>query len=109
MRIRAFIPFCLLLGSLIPADMAMAALKWEVVRTEVIDAKSVLKEAELEIKTSDNALIISTNHSIKIQVFTILGRLLISESIPAGTSRLQLPAHGVYIVKTGSITCKVAI
>ncbi|MBD5207041.1 MAG: T9SS type A sorting domain-containing protein [Bacteroidales bacterium] len=87
----------------------MAALKWELVRTEVVDAKSVFKESELEIKTSGNALIISSNHSVKIQVFTILGRLLISENIPAGTSRLQLPAHGVYIVKTGSITCKVAI
>ena len=44
-----------------------------------------------------------------MKIFTILGRLVSSDSIPAGTSQFLLPAHGVYIVKIGDVTCKVAV
>lgn len=93
----------------IAAMPAEAAPKWEAVKTERTDAKSIVKETELEIKTASSTIIVTANHSVQIKIFTILGRLVSSETLPAGTSQLQLPAHGVYIVKAGALTCKVAI
>lgn len=83
--------------------------KWEPLKTERTDAKTVVKETELEIKTASSTIIVTSNHSVQIKIFTILGRLVSSETLPAGTSQLSLPAHGVYLVKIGNLTCKVAI
>lgn len=82
---------------------------WEPVKTERADAKTVMRETEIEIKAASGTLMVSTNHPAQIKVFTILGRLVSSETLPAGKSQLTLPAHGVYIVKVGDLTCKVAV
>lgn len=83
---------------------------WEQVRTEQTSgAKPVMRDNDLEIKAAPLTIIISSSRQTSIKVFTILGRLVSSENLPSGTSRLQLPAHGVYIVKVGDLTCKVAI
>lgn len=83
---------------------------WEQIRSEQTSgAKSVMRDAELEIKASPLTILVTNSRQTPIKVFTILGRLVSSETLPAGTSRLQLPAHGVYIVKVGDLTCKVAI
>ena len=82
---------------------------WEPVKTERADAKSVVRESAIEIKAASGVIIITTNHPVQVKVFTILGRLVSSETAPAGKSQLALPAHGVYIVKVGDLTCKVAV
>ena len=82
---------------------------WEPVKAERQDAKTVMRETEMEIKAASGTLIVSTNQPVQIKVFTILGRHVSSETIPAGRSQLTLPAHGVYIVKVGDLTCKVAV
>lgn len=85
------------------------AKSWEPVKTERSDAKVVMRETEIEIKAASGVLFVSTSHPIQIKVFTILGRLVNAETLPAGKSQLPLPAHGVYIVKVGDLTCKVAV
>jgi hypothetical protein len=82
---------------------------WEQVKTERSDAKTVMRETEIEIKAASGTLLVVTNHQVQIKVFTILGRLVSAETLPAGKSQLTLPAHGVYIVKVGDLTCKVAV
>lgn len=91
------------------ASRAPAPKGWEPVKTERADAKYVVRESELEIKAATGVIIVSSNHPVQIKIFTILGRLVNSETLPAGRSQLQLPAHGVYIVKVGDLTCKVAV
>jgi len=92
------------------AMAAYAAPGWEPVKSEQAStAKSVMKDSELEIKASPGAIMVSNSRQVQIKVFTILGRLVSSETLPPGTSRLLLPTHGVYIVKVGDLTCKVAI
>lgn len=83
--------------------------KWEPVKTEKVAGKSVVKETDLEIKTATSTIIVTANHSVQIRIFTILGRLVSSDTLPPGSSQLTLPAHGVYIVKVGGLTCKVAV
>ena len=82
---------------------------WEAVKVERADAKTVLRDTEIEIKAANGILIVTASHPAQIKVFTILGRLVNSDTIPAGRSQLTLPAHGVYIVKVGDLTCKVAV
>lgn len=87
----------------------MDAKSWEPVKAERTDTKVVMRETEIEIKAASGTLIVTTSHPIQIKVFTILGRLVNADTLPAGKSQLTLPAHGVYIVKVGDMTCKVAV
>ncbi len=99
------------LASLCLTTTAYASPKgWEPVKSEnVSSAKSVMKDTDLEIKAAPGLILISNSSQVQIKVFTILGRLVSNETLPPGNSRLQLPTHGVYIVKVGDLTCKVAV
>lgn len=109
-KMRTYLASVSLLLSAVMAQPVMAAPRgWEPVRVERTDAKTVVHESEIEIRTARSLIIVNTNHPVQIRVFTILGRLVNSETLPAGRSQLQLPAHGVYIVKVGDLTCKVAV
>jgi len=82
---------------------------WETVKSERTGSKQIVKEAEIEIRTTKGAIIVTTSKPVQIKVFTILGQLISSETLPAGTSQLTLGSHGIFIVKTGGLTCKVAL
>lgn len=82
---------------------------WEQVKSEYSELKSIVKDTEIEILTAPSLVVVSSSKPVKIQIFTILGRLVSSETLPAGTSQLSIQAHGVYIVKVGELTCKIAI
>lgn len=110
-RCLKYVASILLLSAMTMGSQPMQAAPkgWEAVRSERTDAKLMAKDTEIEIKAANGVIIVSTNHPASIKVFTILGRLVSSDSLPAGKSQLQLPVHGVYIVKVGDLTCKVAI
>lgn len=83
---------------------------WEQVKSESReDAKVVVKDLDIEISTSRSSIQVSSAHPVQIKVFTILGRLVSEAAIPAGAYRIFIPTHGVYIVKAGTLTCKVAL
>lgn len=99
----------LLLTAATAQPMYSASRGWEVIKAERVDAKTVVRDTEIEIKAATGVVIITTSHPVQVKVFTILGRLVSNETAPAGKSQLTLPAHGVYIVKVGDLTCKVAV
>lgn len=82
---------------------------WEQQRTERSDARSAVKWSEVEVKTVRGAILITTTSRVQIKVFTILGQLISSETLTPGIWQLNMPAHGVYIVKANDLTCKVAV
>lgn len=82
---------------------------WEQPRTERSDARHVVRDSDIEIKAARGVIIVTSSHAVQIKVFTILGQLISSETLPAGTHQLTVQAHGVYIVKAGDLTCKVAL
>lgn len=101
--------------ALLAAMLIMAALPspalakgWETVRTDVSQLKSVAHDSEIEIKVSPGQIVVSASHQVQIKIFTILGQIVSNETLPAGVSRLPL-SHGVYIVKAGDLTCKIAV
>lgn len=86
----------------------VSAKGWEAVRTDVSQLKSVARDTEIEIKVSPGQIVVSSSHQVQIKIFTILGQVVSNETLPAGISRLPL-SHGVYIVKAGDLTCKIAV
>lgn len=110
MKLRALISVLVAMAILAGGVSTYAAPRgWEAVKTERPDAKQVAKDSDIEIKAARGIIIVNSNHPVQVKVFTILGQLLSNETLPAGTSQLQVGAHGIYLVKAGDITCKVAL
>lgn len=82
---------------------------WEPVKTEVTEYRRVASDGEIDIRTEPGHILITTTKNINIKIFTILGSQIANDNLSAGTYRLGIPAHGVYIVKAGELTCKVAV
>lgn len=108
--LRRHLTIILILITMVIGVRGIASAKgWEPIKTERPDAKTILRETEIEIKAASGVLIITSNKPVHVKVFTILGRLVSSETLNPGRNQLQLPTHGVYIVKVGDLTCKVAV
>lgn len=101
--------FLALLLATVGAIGVDAARGWESLKAEPANMQTVARLQEIEIKSASLQIVVTTNHPVQIKVFSILGQLISSETIPAGTSRLTVNAHGVYIVKVGDYTCKLAL
>lgn len=104
--IRIFIALAVFLA--VGFVSSATARNWEPVRVVISGLKTVAHDSEVEIRVGSGCLVVSTSQQVQIKVFTILGQIVSSETIPAGVSRLNL-SHGVYIVKVGDLTCKVAV
>ena len=63
----------------------------------------------VEVFGNDGVITIRTSRRIQVRVFTILGQLISNATLNPGTSELRIRAHGVYILKIGNITQKVAL
>ncbi|MDE7381663.1 MAG: T9SS type A sorting domain-containing protein [Muribaculaceae bacterium] len=109
MKLRYFLITILMLLSLTAAPLTAPAKGWEVSKTERADARQAANNSDIEIKTARGVIIVTTNHPSQIKVFTILGQLVSSENLPTGTFQFSVPAHGVYIIKAGDLTCKAAL
>ena len=68
-------------------------------------------------RTSDGVKIYGSNGTITIvmperitvRVYTILGQLVSQATLQPGTSELRLGSRGIYLVRIGNLTQKVAI
>ncbi len=88
-----------------------ARVQWQPVSGEVqgkslTDAKAT---DGVEIFQRSGTIIIRTQRPVQVKVFTILGQLVSQATLPAGTSELRLGSRGIYMVKVGNITQKVAL
>ena len=97
------------LAALCPASLLAAPSKWETIKSERSDLKSVAKDGDIEIKVAKGVVVISSPRPLAVKVYSILGQLISKENLPAGTSQFSVQAHGVYIIRTGDLTCKVAL
>lgn len=109
MNLRQILILSLILTALAIGSPMVFAKGWEVPKTERTDARQAANNSDIEIKTARGVIIVTANHPSQIKVFTILGQLITSENLPAGTFQFTVPAHGVYIIKAGDLTCKAAL
>ena len=106
-RLRVLVAVAVLIAAALGHSLCDAK-GWEPVRADVSGLNSVARDNDVEIRVSPGHVVVVASQSVQIKVFTILGQVVSSETLPAGTSRLQL-SHGVYIVKVGDLTCKIAV
>lgn len=106
-RLRGFMAL-MAAAALSLQPFAAFAKGWEPVRTDVSGLNSVARDSEVEVRVSPGHVVVVTSQQMQVKIFTILGQVVADDVLPAGTSRLPLP-HGVYIVKIGDITCKIAV
>ena len=100
---------CLAIAIIASAGNFMAAQSWIPLRTETTATKTIMKDTDTEVLTLPSVIMLNISQTSKVEVFTILGRLLSSETLHPGSYEFQVEAHGIYIVKIGDLTCKVAI
>ena len=62
-----------------------------------------------EIYGSNGTITIVTPKRITVRVYTILGQMVSQATLQPGTSELRLGSRGIYLVRIGNLTQKVAI
>lgn len=93
----------------VPLRSVAASPKWETPKTERTEIPVAARDTDVTIRATKGTIIVTANKPVQIKVFSILGQLISNETLPAGTSQLNVSTHGVFIVKTGELTCKVAL
>lgn len=99
----------LLIASLIAIPAYAAQGKWEQVKTERSDTKTIAKDSDSEIRIAKGVVVVNTNRQVQVKIYTILGQIVSRETLPPGTSQITIHPHGVYIIKIGDLTCKAAL
>lgn len=108
-RLLTYILLACVCALAIPQD-AQAAKSWESVRQERLsEGKVVIRTGDVEVRTLSGTILIYASRPMQVRVFSILGQLVSSDTVPAGVSQLSLGSHGLFIVKVGDLTCKVAL
>lgn len=82
---------------------------WEPVKNEKVTGQHVVGDSEIEIKTGNGIIYVNTSKHVNIKIFTILGSRISEDNLSPGFYQFAVPTHGVFIVKAGELTCKVAL
>ena len=90
---------------------AAAQMQWrETAHTVNVPSLNDPRQSDgVEIFGLNGALVVRTPHRVQVKVFTILGQLVSQAVLNPGTSQLRISARGIYIVKIGNVTQKVAL
>lgn len=82
---------------------------WETAKTEKVQTRRIVSDNDIEIKTGGGIIFITTNKSMNVKIFTILGSRIADDTLQPGSYQYAVASHGVYIIKAGDLTCKVAV
>lgn len=101
----------ILFASIIFAGNAIAQMQWREVSNEILvsSTESKISSDGIEIFGKDGCIVVRLPQKAQVKVFTILGQLVSQAELNAGTSMLKLNSRGIYIVKVGNVTQKVAM
>lgn len=102
----------LVLASISFASQAVAQMQWREMSSEMqssSNAESGINSESIEIYGKDGHIVVKLPQKAQVKVFTILGQLVSQAELNAGTSILKINSRGIYIVKVGNVTQKVAM
>lgn len=95
---------------LLPAGVVHAQTKsWQPIKSVTGNFKAVSSHPDIEIFTAPNIIMVKVNHETEVRLFTILGKLILSQHLGPGIFQYRLDAHGIYIIKTDDSSCKIAV
>lgn len=85
--------------------------QWRAATAEV-HGKSLTDPREtdgVEVFGRSGVITVRTTRTVQVKVFTILGQLVSQATLQPGTSELKVASRGIYMVKIGGLTQKVAL
>ena len=107
-RLLAILTLALVLGL---GNTALAEIQWHETTREVTG--KVLNDPRtsdgIQIYGSNKTITIVTPKRITVKVYTILGQMVSQATLQPGTSELRLGTRGIYLVRIGNLTQKVAV
>ena len=62
-----------------------------------------------EVSVKNGYIYITTSRAVTLRLYSILGQLVTQQPVQPGTTRIKAPSRGVYILKAGSVTCRVTV
>ena len=109
-RVLAILTMVLALGF---GNMALAEIQWHETNRDIQGKtwNDPRTSDGIEIYGSNGTIAIYTPKRITVRVYTILGQKVSQATLQPGTSELRLGsrARGIYLIKIGNLTQKVAI
>ncbi len=106
---RLLVIFSMILALALPSSVS-AKVQWR--ETNHVQGRSLTDPKQtdgIEIFQRSGVITIRTQKTIQVKVFTILGQLVSQATLSPGISELKLNSRGIYLVKIGNITQKVAV
>ena len=100
-----------LMTAMASTSIAATKVQWRETATEV-QGKSLTDPKNtdgVEIFQRNGTIVVRTQRVVQVKVFTILGQLVSQATLQPGTSELRLNTRGIYLVKIGNVTQKVAL
>ena len=107
-RLFAILTLVLALGL---GNVALAEIQWHETNREMT-GKSLNDPRTsdgIEIYGGNGTITIVTPKRITVRVYTILGQVVSQATLQPGTSELRLGSRGIYLVRIGNLTQKVAL
>ena len=86
-----------------------AAPSWEAVDAPSHARVAVINSDKVEVAAGEGYIYVFSAKPVNVKVFTILGQLVSSSTLPAGHHRLRISTKGIYIVKIGTATHRVIL
>ena len=83
--------------------------QWQEAKNISGNFKAVTSQPDIEVFSAPNVIMIKVNHEVKVNIFTILGKLISTETLSPGIYQFEIESHGVYIIKTDETSCKLAL
>lgn len=108
---RKIVILAIMMLASIAASHVTAQQQWREANHEISAPSNIESRiAEgVEIFSKDGNIVVRLQHKSQVKVFTILGQLVSQATLNAGTSTLKVASRGIYIVKVGNVTQKVAM
>ncbi len=107
-RLLAILTLVLVLGL---GNTALAEIQWHETNRDVQGRawNDPRTSDGIEIYGSNGTITIVTPKRINVKVYTILGQMVTQATLQSGTFELRLGTRGIYLVRIGNLTQKVAI
>ena len=62
---------------------------------------------DVAMTVADGYIYVSVRERINVKVFTILGQLVVQDTLAPGNYRFKLPSRGIFLLKAGGVTRRV--
>lgn len=83
--------------------------RWEMIGYLSPSGKILMEHDEYEISMIATSVEIKVKQSLRVDIFTILGKSVISQNLEPGLYSFTPTKHGLYIIKTQYGSCKVSL